>query len=80
MDLEKQLNKHLKRLNKAIRKLISRGTEFKELRSMLREGQVELAIYVVPMINGKATQGHEELKFELSDSDRTFLKDAGIRF
>lgn len=78
MDIEKRLAKHLKRLNKAIQKLVARAGEFGELRHMLREEQVELAIYVVPLIGGKPAG--EELRFSLTDADRQFLKEAGIRF
>ena len=46
---------------------------------MLREEDVELAIYVVPLIGGKPAMG-EELQFELTDADRRFLKEAGILF
>ncbi len=77
MEIEKRLAKHLKRLNKAIQKLVAQGADFGELRRMLREEQVELAIYVVPLIGGKPTG--EELRFELNDADRSFLKQAGIR-
>ena len=78
MDLQKRLAKHLTQLNKAIHKLVARGSEFEELRKLLREEQVELAIYVVPIIEGK--EAAEELRFELTDEDRRFLKKAGIRF
>ena len=78
MGIEKRLAKHLKRLNKAIQLLVARSSEFGELRKLLREEQVELAIYVVPLIGGKPA-GHE-LHFELTDADRHFLKDAGIQF
>ena len=77
MEIEKRLAKHLKRLNKAIQKLVAREAEFGELRRMLREEQVELAIYVVPLIGGKPAG--EELRFSLTDADRQFLKEAGIR-
>ena len=78
MELEKRLAKHLKRLNKAIQKIVAQSTEFGELRQMLREEHVELAIYVVPLIDGKPAG--EELRFELTDADRHFLKQVGIRF
>ncbi len=78
MEIEKRLARHLKRLNKAIQKIVAQSTEFGELRKMLREEQVELAIYVVPLIGGKPAG--EELRFELTDSDKSFLKQAGIRF
>ena len=78
MEIEKRLAKHLKRLNKAIQKMVARSADFGELRRMLREEQVELAIYVVPLIGGKPAG--EELYFGLTDSDKSFLKQAGIRF
>ncbi len=78
MGIEKRLAKHLKRLNKAIQKLVAQEPEFGELRKLLRQEQVELAIYVVPLIGGKPAG--EELRFELTDADVRFLKDAGIRF
>ena len=78
MGIEKRLAKYLKRLNREIQKLVAQSDDFAELRKMLREERVELAIYVVPLIGGKPAG--EELRFELTDSDRSFLKQAGIRF
>ena len=78
MEIEKRLAKHLKRLNKAIQKLVAQSPDFGELRKMLREEQIELAVYVVPLIGGK--EAREDLRFELTESDRNFLKRAGIRF
>ena len=78
MEIEKRLGKHLKQLNKAIQKMVAQSPDFGDLRRMLREEQVELAVYVVPLIGGKPAG--EELRFELTDSDRQFLKEAGIRF
>ena len=78
MDLERRLAKHLKRLNKAIQKIVAQAEDFGELRKMLREEQVELAIYVVPLIGGKPAG--QELRFELTDDDKSFLKQVGIKF
>ena len=78
MGIEKRLAKHLKRLNKAIQKVVAKSPDFGELRKLLREEQVELAIYVVPMIGGKPAG--EALQLELNDTDKQFLKEAGIRF
>ena len=78
MGIEKRLAKHLKRLNRAIQKLVAQSVEFSELRKMLREEHVELAIYVVPLIGGRPAG--EELHFQLTDADRSFLRQAGIRF
>lgn len=78
MEIEKRLAKHLKRLNKAIQKIVAKSDDFGELRRMLREERVELAIYVVPLIGGKPAG--DELRFELTDADRHFLKQAGLQF
>ena len=78
MEIEKKLARHLKKLNKAIQKVVAKSPDFGELRKLLREEQVELAIYVVPLIGGKPAA--EDLRFELTDSDKSFLKKAGIRF
>ncbi len=78
MGIEKRLAKHLKRLNRAIQKMVAQSIDFGELRKILREEKVELAIYVVPMIGGKPAG--DELRFDLTDADRQFLKEAGIRF
>ena len=80
MEIEKELAKHLKRLNRAIQKLVARSAEFGELRKLLREEQVELAIYVVPLIGGRPSTVMDELRFELTDADRSFLRQAGIQF
>ncbi|HEX9780819.1 MAG TPA: hypothetical protein VGB20_06355 [bacterium] len=77
MRIEKRLAKHLRRLNRAIKKIVAHAPEFSELRKLLREEQVELAIYVVPLVGGKSS---EEMDFKLTESDRAFLKQAGIRF
>ena len=79
MGIERRLAKHLRRLNRAIHKIVAQSTEFEELRKLLQDERVELAIYVVPLIGGKPAGGNE-LRFELTDSDRLFLKKAGIRF
>ena len=79
MGIEKRLAKHLKKLNRAIQKLVAQSEDFGDLRRLLREEQVELAIYVVPLIGGKPA-AEEELRFELTEDDKSFLKQAGIRF
>ncbi|MBI3322684.1 MAG: hypothetical protein HYZ94_03270 [Candidatus Omnitrophica bacterium] len=78
MELQKRLSQPLKLLNKAIRRMVARSAEFEDLRKLLRDEQVELAIYVVPMVGGKVIG--EEMRCELTDGDRQFLKQAGIRF
>lgn len=78
MEIERRLSRHLKRLNKAIQKIVARSPEFESLRKLLREEQVELAIYVVPLIGNQLAR--DDMRFELTDSDKYFLRQAGIRF
>ena len=78
MDIEKKLAKHLKQLNKAIQKIVAQSPDFRELRKLLRGEKVELAIYVVPLLEGQPLG--DDLQFELNDADRRFLKQAGIKF
>ena len=78
MGIEKRLARHLKQLNKSIQKLVAKSPDFGELRKLLREEEVELAIYVVPLIGGRPAG--EVLQADLTDTDRQFLKEAGIRF
>ncbi len=79
MDMQKQLAKQLKRLNITIQRLVAKSKDFGELRHLLRSGQVQLAIYVVPVIGGKPA-ATEEIQSRLTDEDRAFLKQAGISF
>ena len=78
MGIEKRLARHLKLLNKSIQKLVAKSPDFGELRKLLREEEVELAVYVVPLIGGRPAG--EVLQADLTDADRQFLKEAGIRF
>ncbi len=78
MGIEKRLARHLKKLNQTIQKIVAKSDDFGELRKLLREEHVELAIYVVPLVAGKPVGA--ELRFELTDADRHFLKQAGITF
>ena len=78
MELQKKLAKHLRVLNRTIRRLVARDKAFEGLRALLRKEHVELAIYVVPLIGGKPAGA--ELRYELTDEDRKFLKKAGLTF
>ena len=74
----KELVKQVKKLHKTLQKLVARSREFGELRKLLREEQIELAMYVVPILNNGTSP--EELDLTLTDNDRAFLKQAGITF
>lgn len=78
MGHEQELRTQLKRLHRTIRRLVARSREFGPLRKLLRTQQVQLAIYVIPVGGGAA--GRQELRCELTEDDRHFLKQAGITF
>ena len=73
--MERQIHK----LKKAIQRLVVSSREFAGLRKLLREGQFELQIYLIPMAPG-GSKSKERLRLELTAEDRRFLKKAGIRF
>ena len=75
---QKELIKQVRKLHKTLQKLVARSHEFAELRKLLREQHIELAMYVVPILNG--TPAADQLRFGLTDTDKAFLKQAGISF
>ena len=78
MEIEQRLARQLKRLHKSIQQLVAKAPEFGELRQMLRDEHVELAIYVVPLVAGQPMR--EPQSSALTETDKHFLKQAGIRF
>jgi hypothetical protein len=80
MDIEKQLDKHLKRLNDTIQDLIAQSPEFSDLRKLLRDEDVELAIYVVPLMGQEEHAEEPAVDLKLNDFDKRFLKESGIQF
>ena len=75
---QKELVKQVRKLHKTLQKLVARSHEFAELRKLLRERHIELAMYVVPVMNGAPVA--QDLPSELTDTDKAFLKQAGISF
>ena len=78
MEIERELARHLRKLNKVMQKIVARSGDFAEFRKFLQEEKIQLAIYVVPMTDGK--HASDELRPELTETDKTFLKQAGISF
>jgi hypothetical protein len=78
MDRDRQLAVHLKRLHRAIQRLVARSKDFAKLRTLLKAEQMQLAVYVIPLVSG-VTSGREP-RTELTDEDLRFLKAAGIRY
>ena len=82
MKFEKELERQIARLKKVIRKLVLTSKEFEGLRQLLRDGSFELQIYLIPLVVGSegTRLTEEDLRFELTTEDRSFLKRAGIKF
>ena len=82
MKYEKELERQIAKLKKVIRKLVLTSKEFEGLRQLLRDGAFELQIYLIPLVvgSGHDTLSGEDLRFELTKEDKSFLKKAGIKF
>jgi hypothetical protein len=81
---ERELARQVAKLKKVIRKLVLTSRDFDALRKLLREGGFELQVYLIPLVLGQehlpAEMEEDEMRFELTKDDRTFLRRAGIRF
>ena len=82
MKFEKELERQISKLKKVIRKLVLTSKDFEGLRQLLRDGSFELQIYLIPLVVGASDVGasEEDLRFELTKEDKSFLKKAGIKF
>ena len=82
MKFEKELERQIAKLKKVIRKLVLTSKEFEGLRQLLRDGSFELQIYLIPLVVGseETRLTEEDLRFELTKEDKSFLKRAGIKF
>ena len=77
---QKQLERQITKLKRAIQRLIVSSREFAGLRQLLCSGQFELQLYLVPMAPGASKSKHVGVRLDLTTEDRRFLKKAGIRF
>ena len=82
MKIDKELEKQIAKLKRVIRKIVLTSKDFEGLRNLLREGSFELQIYLIPLVLGaeETAATDEDLKFEMTKEDRSFLKRAGIKF
>ena len=83
MKFEKELERQISKLKKMIRKLVLTSKEFEGLRQLLRDGSFELQIYLIPLVVGSeqpSQLNEDDLRFDLTKEDRSFLKRAGIKF
>ena len=75
-DMEQEVTK----LKGAIEHLILSSRRFTRIRRLLRNRQMEMQIYLVPIAGQPKSSSKGGLRLVLTDEDRRFLKQAGIRF
>lgn len=90
MDLDRDIEQYIRRLSRILRKMILHSKEFEELCALLEKGQIEMRLFLVPLLFRAEKQGaasskkrkrrHPPLRFELTEQDRQFLKRIGVRF
>ena len=84
MELDHEFERSLRRMRRILRKMIFQSEEFRELRSLLKQGKVEMRLFLVPILfqhekkNRHRTRG--ALRFQLTEEDKRFLKNVGIKF
>ena len=79
MKHDQAMQRQVTKLKRAIQRLVVSSREFAGLRKLLRTGQFELQIYLLPLAPG-APASKDGVRLELTAEDRRFLKKAGIRF
>lgn len=88
MSADRDIDRYIRRLSRILRKMMLRSKEFEELCSLLEKGHFEMRLFLVPILfrtdkkmSSKRKRGRRmPLRFELTEQDRQFLKQVGIRF
>ena len=83
MEFDREFERSLRRISTILRKMILQSEEFRELRSLLRRGKVDMRLFLVPVLFQYGKQhGHKKspLQFRLTEADKQFLKKVGIKF
>ena len=83
MEFDREFEKSLRRISQILRKMILQSKEFRELRSLLKQGKVEMRLFLVPVLFQYEKGSHRKkpaLRFQLTEADKQFLKKVGIRF
>ena len=76
----RQMEREVERLKTAIERLILRSRRFAGIRRLLRHREMEIQIYLVPIAGRPKSSSTSGVRLRLTDEDRRFLKQAGIRF
>ena len=84
MELDREFERSLRRISQILRKIILQSEEFRELRSLLKQGKVEMRLFLVPILfqyeKGSSRRKRPSLQFKLTKEDKRFLKKVGIKF
>ena len=83
MEFDREFERSLRRISTILRKIILQSEEFRGLRSLLKQGKVEMRLFLVPVLfeyEKRRKRKKSSLQFRLTDADRQFLKKVGIRF
>ena len=86
MDFDREFERYIRRLSRILRKIIAHSKASEELRALLEKGEFEMRLFLVPVLFRAGKKSHPKkrckvpLRFELTEQDRKFLKQVGIRF
>ena len=80
MAKSRNIETQVQQLRSAIERLVLSSRKYAVLRRMLRSGDYELQIYLVPAEVRQDRRKDAAPRLELTAADRRFLKKAGIRF
>ncbi|MBI4436249.1 MAG: hypothetical protein HY590_02405 [Candidatus Omnitrophica bacterium] len=86
MDFDREFERYIRRLSSILRKIITHSKESEELRALLEKGEFEMRLFLVPVLFRTGKKGPPKgkrkpsLRFELTEQDRKFLRQVGIRF
>ena len=88
MNVDRDIDRYIRRLSRILRKMILSSKEFEELCLLLEKGRFEMRLFLIPILfrtEAKSSSKQRKnkqasLRFELTEQDKMFLKRVGIRF
>ena len=88
MNVDRDIDRYIRRLSRILRKMVLDSKEFEELCLLLEKGRFEMRLFLVPILFRTEAKSRSKqrknkqvpLRFELTEQDKMFLKQVGIRF
>ena len=87
MQKDDPIGRYIRRLSRLLRNIVLQSKEFEELCLLLEKGELEMRLFLVPILFQPKKKGIPRkkresplLRFELTAQDKQFLKRVGIRF